>query len=211
MKHPLDVVRVGAWNSLPRLGPHSLYRKYLHKWETRWDPSFGQAGTQSNPPREMRCWCRNFIGLTSASAQARVASEHLLQARSRWTDDDGKNLRFNTLNRQRKHPTPRWFKFSEHQLGRLLCYEESGARLNRCDTRSFSQANSWYTYQRRQHPGPGFYKRPSDYLMLWDTSTTRAQRSQSCPTTSRTYGTPCHNWSQINLSMLQRQLWGTQQ
>ena len=43
-----------------------LHWKYLHKWETRWNPSFGQAGAQSNPLWEKRCWCWNFTGLTSA-------------------------------------------------------------------------------------------------------------------------------------------------
>ena len=69
-----------------------------------------------------------------------------------------KNLWFNKLNRQWKQPTPRWFQFSEHQLGQFLSCKESRAVFYRCDTRPFSQANIWYIHQRRQHPGPGFYK-----------------------------------------------------
>ena len=61
-----------------------------------------------------------------------------------------KKLWFNTLNRQRKHPTPRWFQFSEHQLS----YEESLAGFHRCDTGPFSYAYSRQTslLQATQRP-----------------------------------------------------------
>ena len=141
-----------------RSGPRPLLQKCLHRWETRWNPSFSQAGTQSNPPWEKRCWCRYFMGITSTSAKLKWLVGICYRPEVDELMIMEKNLWFNKLNRQWKQPTPRWFQFSEHQLGQLLSCKESRAVFYRCDTRPFSQASIRYIHQRRQHPGPGFYK-----------------------------------------------------